>query len=219
MRKVTVEVELGDFIKSLWGDFFDKVEKVEALQILSLNAEQKNKVVLTDIKLRDGYELEDIESPQYEIIGVLKSDRNKYTCVISVDIPERFGDLLEEFDLDLLWDTPLISTTEKLILSCIGEQESLEKFLEAVELLGDIENVSFQKPVFQNRNILSLLTERQRKTVITAKKNGYYKYPRETTLKELSEKLDIGKATATEHLRKAENKIMSNILKGYQETI
>lgn len=219
MRKLIVELKLGDFVESLWGDFFERVEKVEAIEILRLDTEQGKKVVLTNIRLKDGYELEDLELPQYEIIGELKSDGNKYTCVVSVDIPERFKGLLKEFDLNLVWDTPIISTRDKMVLSCIGAQESLEKFLDAVEFLGDIENVSFQKPVFQNYNIFSLLTEKQKETVLTAKKNGYYRSPREINLKKISEKLDISKSTAAEHLRKAENRIMSSITEGYQKTI
>lgn len=52
------------------------------------------------------------------------------------------------------------------------------------------------------------LTERQREVFETAKRLGYYNWPRETSADALASELDVSKATVLEHLRKAEAKLL-----------
>ncbi|SEK90031.1 helix-turn-helix domain-containing protein [Haloferax larsenii] len=56
----------------------------------------------------------------------------------------------------------------------------------------------------------TLLTPRQREAVSTAKRYGYYNWPREVSAQELADELGVSKATFLEHLRKAEAKLIGN---------
>ena len=49
----------------------------------------------------------------------------------------------------------------------------------------------------------------------TAYELGYFDFPRETDLKELSRRLNMSESTVSYHLRNIERKILSNILKDY----
>lgn len=56
------------------------------------------------------------------------------------------------------------------------------------------------------------LTERQYEVIELALESGYFEWPRETTSEELAGELEISRATLLEHLRKAESKLLSDVL-------
>ena len=57
-----------------------------------------------------------------------------------------------------------------------------------------------------------LLTERQQRIIFTAIEKGYYDTPREASLTELADALDIAKSTASETLHRAEEKIIKRFV-------
>lgn len=107
-----------------------------------------------------------------------------------------------------------MNTSHKIVYIVKGTNANLEKFFKATKLLGEIEDISFQKTQYNDCAILSCLTEKQRRILIAAKKNGYYNYPRRITSQQLSKKIGVNKTTTIEHLRKAENRIMAYVLDG-----
>lgn len=54
------------------------------------------------------------------------------------------------------------------------------------------------------------LTERQLAALRLALERGYYDQPRQTSLRELAEQTAVARSTYEEHLRKAENKLLTN---------
>ncbi|WP_132061239.1 helix-turn-helix domain-containing protein [Halorussus amylolyticus] len=54
------------------------------------------------------------------------------------------------------------------------------------------------------------LTDRQLAALRLALESGYYEQPRKTSLRELAERTSIARSTYEEHLRKAENKLLTN---------
>lgn len=57
------------------------------------------------------------------------------------------------------------------------------------------------------------LTPRQREVVETAHGLGYYEVPREATATEVADRLDLDRSTVTEHLQRAERRLVSAVLK------
>lgn len=58
--------------------------------------------------------------------------------------------------------------------------------------------------------VLPDLTDRQREALLTAQRCGYYSTPRNTTTDAVAKSLGIGRSTFEDHLRRAENKIISS---------
>jgi predicted DNA binding protein len=216
MRKIVIEFAPDAMIRKVQGKMFESMESMELLELLRLDFEKGIKLGLMQITVKDGFALEDVDLPDYvEISNVLKSEGNKYVCIVKVKVPKEFKKMMKQFNLDLIWSTPSYISGDKTIISCIGEDEDLRKFMDLIKNLGPITNVSFKKAAYQEHDILSCLTDKQREIIIAAKQNGYYDMPRKISSEDLSKKVGISKATLLEHLRKAEVRLMENILTGY----
>lgn len=60
-----------------------------------------------------------------------------------------------------------------------------------------------------------LLTDRQQEVLVVAAEQGYYDTPRRATLTEVSESLDISKATASDILHRAEGTVLRWFIEGH----
>lgn len=95
-----------------------------------------------------------------------------------------------------------------MVLSEIGDKDNLKRFIEAIKLLGEVEDIRCQLSGYQGYNILSCLSDMQRDVNLEAKKNGCYGYPRRINGDRLAQKMGISKAATIEHFRKTEARIM-----------
>jgi predicted DNA binding protein len=216
MRKLTVDLKVKEEFLQMLNFILDKTESIELIELIKLDFEQGVKMGIAALNMKEGYTIDDIEMPEFmEMLTVLKQEGNRYIIFAKVKFLKRFAGLAQKFNIDVIWDTPSIFTKGKMVLSVTGEEEDLKKFLDVIKMLGDVQSVSFKKATFNEQNILSILTEKQKEILIAAKKNGYYNYPRKINSGELSQKIGLSKPTVVQHLRKAEIRLISNILTGY----
>ena len=216
MRKLILELEPNETIRKLQKPVFNSIHSYELLEMLRIDWEEGVKIGLMECHCKDGIPIEEVKLPDnVKILNVLKSVGDVHTCIVKVNVPEEFTQLLAKFKLNLIWTTPTLISEDKLMYSCIGDQENLTKFIEILKTYSSVSNMRFQKAAYQEHDILSVLTEKQKEIIIEAKKNGYYEYPRKINSEELSAKVGISKGTVVEHLRKAEIRLMGSILAGY----
>lgn len=217
MRKAIIEVKPNAVVRKMWGRIYESIERIEGREILKLDFEKKTKLVIGDIIMRSGHHLDEVKWPKgVEILNILRSEKNRHTVLLKARPPgAKISGLFKFFDINVVYDLPYKATKDRITLSAIGDNEPLNKLIKLVGLLGKVEKVSFTKAVFSEHDLLSVLTDKQKDIIIEAKNRGYYEYPRKINTQDLSEKLGISKATTVEHLRKAEMRLMSNLLEGY----
>ncbi len=217
MRKMIIHLEPNSIAKTMNSDFLNKVKGMELLEMIKLDFERGLKMVLVDLEMKPGLTPDDIKVPRgsKKQITILRQDGDHFICIISVTIPKAMKIIMSKFNLDVAWTTPCLYDGKKVVLSVLGDQNNLKKLLKATKFLGKVTDVSYQKGVYQEHNLLSVLTDKQREIIIAAKRGGYYEYPRRTDAGGLAESVGVSKATVIEHLRKAEGRLMANILAGY----
>lgn len=216
MRKMILEMKMNKkFLKNFYF-LLDKIKSIELLELLKIDFQKRIKMAIAAFIMKEGYTIEDIEIPDYvEIFNVLQKKGNRYICLIKAKYFKSLSSLAKKFNIDIIWDVPSVFTKDKMIVSVTGSEENLKKILDLFKTLGTVIKTSFVKSIYSEQTILSCLTDKQRDILIAAKKNGYYSYPRKINSKELSEKIGLSKPTVVQHLRKAEIRIVSNLLTGY----
>ena len=112
------------------------------------------------------------------------------------------GNLFQAFEL----------SPEFVMISFLGTKKGIASFI--VQL--DRTKVPFKilskgNAKFTRENVLSGLTAIQRNVLTSAHSTGYFEVPRRITTESLADKLGIDKSTLSEHLRKAEKKVVDDL--------
>jgi len=102
----------------------------------------------------------------------------------------------------------VISETQRVYTVLFFKREDLKNIISD---FGKIGTVTLGNLTEFNET-RSTLTDRQREVIEFALTEGYFKWPRKVTSEELADELDISRATFLEHLRKAERKLLTELL-------
>lgn len=217
MRKLSIQISPQPGNEFISNKTINKFESIKMLELLKLDFKRGIIAGIFEVIIKDEFIFKDIKFPkEIKIFKVLKEIGNKYTCFIKIQYHKNsLRKKLKDFDLDIILIKFDLEPQKNLELSIIGDNKHLAEFLEIIKKYGEIRIISFKKAAFESHNVLSNLTNKQRETLLIAKKNGYYDYPRAINGFQLSEKMGISKATTIEHLRKAEKRLISQVLIGY----
>ncbi len=220
MRKVTIEIELNEAAREARRSTFEHIHSYEVLEVLKMDYEQALFVDLIECRTREDVSIHDLERiGNMEILSVIKSEGDRHTCLVrgreEGETRENYGEL----DLDLIFTTPSFQSVDRIVLSFIGAEENLRRFLAILRefSIGKIKNLTFKRAAYQRKDLLSVLTDRQREVMVAAYRHGYYDLPKGISSVRLSERVALSKPTMLEHLRKAERRILTEIMAGYSE--
>lgn len=91
--------------------------------------------------------------------------------------------------------------------------KDLKKILLELDQIGEVKQIKIRN--IEQSNAKSLLTPKQFGVLKTALKNNYYSWPRNVTLEEMANELNISRRAFQERLRKAESKLFPSLIKEY----
>jgi hypothetical protein len=123
--------------------------------------------------------------------------------------PETFDTCF--FEQGLLIDPPVTFVGRGLRVTVIGTSTMVRRTMERLppEIACSVERLGGRG---DDRLLLAALTDRQREVIETAFEMGYYEIPRRTTHADIAAALDRSGSTIDEHLRKAESRLMEQLL-------
>jgi predicted DNA binding protein len=102
----------------------------------------------------------------------------------------------------------------KIKIVFYGEINQLKNLLQSIEQIGrPFKVVSVSDAKFSSESPLNKLTEKQRTVLVCSFEHGYFETPKKISNHRLAEKLNMKSATLIEHRRKAEQRILAEIIK------
>lgn len=106
----------------------------------------------------------------------------------------------------LVVDLPVVYREGSVHATFVGEAGALQSALDAFPsaVTVDVEEVG----AFGGGNPASALSDRQREAVLAGLELGYYTVPRQATHRDVAARLGCAPSTASEHLQKAEAKLV-----------
>jgi hypothetical protein len=108
---------------------------------------------------------------------------------------------------------PLAIRDGKIRLTFLGSSKDVSNLLEKMEAAEiHYKVVLLSDAAFGPDSIINQLTEKQHDVLTTAYRLGYYDIPRRINSNQLAEKLKIANSTLVEHLRKAERRLLVQVL-------
>jgi predicted DNA binding protein len=105
---------------------------------------------------------------------------------------------------------PVAISDGKVRVTLVGENEQVKEFLESRGVNYKVLSLTDAK--FSLNSPISRLTEKQQEAVSLAFRLGYFDTPRKVSADELAKKLGLSSSTLAVHLRRAERRLLSEML-------
>jgi HTH DNA binding domain len=216
MRRVVLVLSGKEFEKSLKGSMLENLESFEILYAYKVAPSELAAIVR--IELKEPYErLEDLPMKDIRKIAVEPLKREDGGAQIYFIHMKAKGpyNLLKPDPIGVLpyITTPFEFRKGELRLTFIGTSKQLKRLLN-LERNPQFRHkvVSLTDARFRLDSPVAGLTEMQRKVLITAFRLGYYDVPRRVSSLELAKRLNLAKSTFSTHVRKAEGRVLREVL-------
>jgi len=222
MRRLVIEVSIEDFIsRNPQASKFLKVDSLEVIHFLKQERESFEGII--KIVFKDpNTNIEEIfprERAEWKLLSQ-DSKSGSRTYFLKVRLPRNSPGYLFRLGASSRGyvSLPLEIKDQKVRMSFLGSSREVKNFLKRLKKSWpDYRLVSLGDAKFSVNSALSRLTDKQRRVLVTSFSLGYYESPRRISSIGLGKKLNIDSSTLIVHRRKAEQRVLAQIING--ETI
>jgi hypothetical protein len=215
MRRITLESSVNEFCKLLGDPSLQKIKMMEVMSVLKYSDEEVALVCRMEFT-NPTSRYEDVFSSEWGEAHLLEQEKEG-TFIYFIKSKPRAGPVsFDPAPIGGYMSTPYEIKNGKVKATFLGNAKQIRELLSGVKKTGiRYKVVSLIEAKFLPSSPLNRLTAKQRKVIITAYKLGYYDLPRRINSKELAERLKIRGSTFVVHRRKAERRLLSEILREF----
>jgi hypothetical protein len=213
MRRLVLEISGKELSK--FGLEMRPFEKIKSLNFLHfLRQDREEFAVISRIEFKDdSSRVEDLLAEGLLVEAQILEQEKSRTYTVFLRGGPSLSSILDYLGLGGYLFPPLEISGRRLTFSFLGSEQQVGEFMKKITALGIRHRVVLLTEAnFSPDSPLSKLTEKQREVLIAAYKLGYYDIPRRINSEKLAKKLNIGNSTLGEHLRKAERRLLINVL-------
>lgn len=213
MRRLIIEISENELEKiGVSQSSISKIKSLNLLNLLRQDPQELSGIWRIEFKSNDA-KVEELEDTFQTEIQVLQQEKNgAYTIFMRVG-PRLSSTLSSVTGGGGYFFQPIEIQDGKIKISFIGSIRQVKSFISSLKDLGiHFKITSLTDQNFSPTSPLNKLTEKQRKILLMAYKQGYYDVPRKITSKQLAKKMGISDATLIEHLRKTQQRLLMTIL-------
>jgi len=213
MRRLILEVFEKELIKI--GIELPQFQKIKSLKLIYfLRQDPQEFAAISEVEFKDSTsKVEDLLTDGFLVEAqVLERQKNGAYLVFLRGRPS-LSSVLSAIGIESGYLFPPIGIGDgKIKISFLGNEKQVKDFMEKIDTLG----IRYRVVLLADANFspispLNRLTEKQREVMMAAYKMGYYDIPRKITSEELAERLGLVGSTVVEHLRKAEQRLMTQL--------
>jgi hypothetical protein len=214
MRRITVELTANDITKA-FGESHGFNDQIRSIEVLTFLKSTPNEVAeICRVQLNDSTtRVKDVFTDQSEEVSVLQQEApDTYICFYRRRPIRSLLSIVSSVPGGYL-STPYEVRDGRLRITLLGSSRSVRGFLKSLQKVRlHPRIVSLTDAVFSLNSPIQKLTEKQRTVITDAFKNGYYDFPRKIGSETLARKLRIREPTFVIHRRKAERKLLAQLL-------
>jgi predicted DNA binding protein len=214
MRRLILEVSEKELTKA--GIELPPLAKIKSLELLYfLRQDAEEFAAITRIQFKDNATSFE-ELPKGELLidtQIIEREKNGAYIAFIRSGPS-LSSVLNYIGIEGGYLFPPLGIGDgKVKFSFLGSEQQIKDFMEKINAIGIKYRVILLADAdFSPVSMLNQLTQKQREVLIAAYKFGYYDIPRKITSEELAKKLGLVDSTVVEHLRKAEQRLITHVI-------
>ena len=213
MKRIVLEMPYANFWKVILGPNSEGVELLEALKCVKCDLTGFS--IICRVRMQEGMTIKDLM--RYSALTSVESLYREKDGALVVFIEGKFQHnekLHQQRNLGLVCDAPPeLVDSDKIRVTLLGREKEIRKLLQHADKNQFPVSIVGLTPIsLKSESNLARLTLKQRQALLTAHSLGYYDLPKRVSSDELARHLRLDTSTVLEHLRRAEKKVMTQVV-------